>query len=117
MQEIYMMVKDNDLEALAQVTDDLSFLIDQSKLTKAFEEVNKTFDEVEHSCYALSGTMKELITRNLEDLRAEIAEQTVEPEMQLRVDQAEQSEIVVNAPSQQQLPDTTAAPEPPKQLL
>jgi hypothetical protein len=31
------MVRNNDLEAFAQVTDDLSFLIDQTKLTKAFE--------------------------------------------------------------------------------
>jgi hypothetical protein len=40
MQEIFMMVKNNDLKALSQVTDDLSFLADQIKLTKAFEEVN-----------------------------------------------------------------------------
>jgi hypothetical protein len=45
-----MMVKNNDLKALAQVTDDLSFLIDQTKLGKAFEEVNKTAEKVAHSC-------------------------------------------------------------------
>jgi hypothetical protein len=45
-----MMVKNNDLEALAQVTDDLSFLIDHTKLTRAFEEVNKTAKKVKDSC-------------------------------------------------------------------
>jgi hypothetical protein len=49
MQEIFLIVKNNDLKALAQVTEDLSFLIDQSKLTKAFEEVNKTAEKVAHS--------------------------------------------------------------------
>jgi hypothetical protein len=50
MQEIFMIVKNNNLKALAQVTDDLSFLIDQTKLTKAFEDVNKTAEKVAHSC-------------------------------------------------------------------
>jgi hypothetical protein len=50
MHEIIMMVKNNDHEALDQVTDDLSFLIDQTKLTKVFEQVNKTAEKVVHSC-------------------------------------------------------------------
>jgi hypothetical protein len=50
MQSIFMMIKNNDLKALAQVTEDLSFLIDQTKLTKAFEEVNKTSKKVSRSC-------------------------------------------------------------------
>jgi hypothetical protein len=50
MKEIFMMVKNNDLKALAQLTDDLSFLIDQTKLTKVKEEVNKTAKKVAHSC-------------------------------------------------------------------
>jgi DNA polymerase III sliding clamp (beta) subunit (PCNA family) len=48
MQEIFLIVKNNDYEALDQVNDDLSFLIDQTKLTKAFEEVSKTADKVAH---------------------------------------------------------------------
>jgi hypothetical protein len=31
------MFKNNDHEALDQVTEDLSFLVDQNKLTKAFD--------------------------------------------------------------------------------
>jgi hypothetical protein len=42
--------------------------------------------------------MNELFTRNLEVWRAEIQEgQPVEPEVHLRVDQAEQSAVVANA--------------------
>jgi hypothetical protein len=50
MQEIFMMVKNNDHEALDHVTDDLSFLIDQTKLTKVFEKVNKISENVLNSC-------------------------------------------------------------------
>jgi hypothetical protein len=45
MQEIFTMGKQNELPALDQVTEDLSFL----KLTKAVKEVDRTADEVQHS--------------------------------------------------------------------
>jgi hypothetical protein len=91
MQEIFMIVKNNDLKALAQVKDDLSFLVDQTKLTEAFEEVNKTAEKVAHSCKALQGIVNELFTRNLEDWRPKIKEDLpVEPDVEQPVDQAEQ---------------------------
>jgi hypothetical protein len=39
----------NDIKAVAQVSEDLSFLIDQTKLNKAFEEVDKKAEKVAHS--------------------------------------------------------------------
>jgi hypothetical protein len=61
--------------------------------------------------------VKKSFTHNLEDGRAETQEeQPVEPEVHHLVDQAEQSAVVVNAPSLQKIPDTTAATEPPQQL-
>jgi hypothetical protein len=62
-----MMVKNNDHEALAQVSEVVSFLIDQTKLTKAFEEASKTTDKVAYSCKALTEIVKGWFTRNLED--------------------------------------------------
>jgi hypothetical protein len=35
------MIRNNDLQALSQVSDDLSFLVDQDRLYQAFEEVSK----------------------------------------------------------------------------
>jgi hypothetical protein len=53
MQEIVFMLKNNDVHSLDQVSDDLSFLIDQEKFNVAFEQANKTAEKVHKSCLAL----------------------------------------------------------------
>jgi hypothetical protein len=40
--KIFVMIRNNDLQALSQVSDDLSFLINEERLNQAFEEVNKS---------------------------------------------------------------------------
>jgi hypothetical protein len=49
MQELFMMVMNDDLKTVAQVSEDFTFLIDQTKLNMAFEGVDKTADKVAHS--------------------------------------------------------------------
>jgi hypothetical protein len=44
-----MMVTDNDIKPVALVSEDLSFFIDQTKLNKAFEEVDKKAKKVADS--------------------------------------------------------------------
>jgi hypothetical protein len=53
MQEIFFMIKNNDVHSLDQVSDDLSFLIDQEKFNVALEQVNKTSEKVHKTCLAL----------------------------------------------------------------
>jgi hypothetical protein len=50
MYQLFTTVMDDDLEAVAEISEDLSFLIDQTKLNKAFEEVDITAEKVAHSC-------------------------------------------------------------------
>jgi hypothetical protein len=42
MHEIFIMIRNKDFQALSQVSDDPSFLIDKDRLNQAFEEMNKT---------------------------------------------------------------------------
>jgi hypothetical protein len=53
------MIRNNDLQALSQVSDDLSFLVDQDRLNQAYEEVNKT----EKKVYQTSLALKELLLK------------------------------------------------------
>jgi hypothetical protein len=50
MQEIFFMIKNNDIHSLDQVSDDLSFIIDQEKFNVAFEQGNKTAETVHKTC-------------------------------------------------------------------
>jgi hypothetical protein len=47
------MIRNNDLQALSKVSDDLSCLVDQDRLNQAFEEVNKTAEKVYQTSLAL----------------------------------------------------------------
>jgi hypothetical protein len=53
------MIRNNDLQALSHVSDDLSFLIDQEKLNLAFEKENMLEDRVRKSCLALKESIEE----------------------------------------------------------
>jgi hypothetical protein len=53
MQEILFMIRNNDFQLLNLVSDDLSFLIDQTKFNVAIEQVKKTAEKVNKTCLAL----------------------------------------------------------------
>jgi hypothetical protein len=57
------MIRNNDLQALSQVSDDLSFLVDHESLNKAFEEVKKTENKVHQTCSALFESVKKLFSK------------------------------------------------------
>jgi hypothetical protein len=53
MQKILFMIRNNDLNSLDQVSDDLSFLINRDKFNVALEQGNKTSEKVHKTCFAL----------------------------------------------------------------
>jgi hypothetical protein len=46
MQQIYQWVKQNELQKLARVDDDLSFLVEEVKLAEAFKSIEITKKEI-----------------------------------------------------------------------
>jgi predicted glycosyltransferase involved in capsule biosynthesis len=54
------MIRNNDIQALSQVSDDLSFLVDQNRFNQAFKEVNKTEEKVLQICSALKELVQKL---------------------------------------------------------
>jgi hypothetical protein len=56
------MIRNNDLHALSQVSDDLSFLVDQNRFNQAFEEVNKTEEKMLQIWSALKELWKKLFS-------------------------------------------------------
>jgi hypothetical protein len=65
MHEIFAMIRKNDLQALSEVSDDLSFLIDPEKHKKTFEEVKKTENKVHQTCSALYELVQKLFSKPL----------------------------------------------------
>jgi hypothetical protein len=62
MHEIFVMICNNDLHSLSQISDDLSFLCDQERLNRAFEQVNKTEEKVHQILSALYKLVKNLFS-------------------------------------------------------
>jgi hypothetical protein len=48
MQQIYQWVNQNELQELANVEDDLSFLVDEVKLAEVFKTIEMTMQEINH---------------------------------------------------------------------
>jgi hypothetical protein len=46
MQQIYQWVNQNELQKLAKVEDDLSFLVDEGKLAEVFKSIEMTMKEI-----------------------------------------------------------------------